>query len=103
MLRRLRSKENGIAMVLAMFMVLVISTLGVSLMFTSQTETWSSQNYKMMSQARYAAESGIQSAANYLMFSYTPPVIGGVNDPLAAYKYQFVTPVTLQAGGADVV
>ena len=58
-----RSNENGIAMILAMFMVLIMSTLGVSLMFTSQTETWSSQNYKMMSQARYAAESGVQAAA----------------------------------------
>jgi Tfp pilus assembly protein PilX len=98
-----RSNEDGIAMVLAMFMVLIMSTLGVSLMFTSQTETWSSQNYKMMSQARYAAESGVQRAANHLMFTYVPPTPTNVNDPIANYGYQYVTPVTVTANNNQAV
>jgi Tfp pilus assembly protein PilX len=80
-----RSNEKGIALILALFMVVVLSTLSVSLMFVSQTETWSSQNYKMMSQARYGAESGVHKVANHLMFTYVP---AGMNpaDPLAAYN-----------------
>jgi hypothetical protein len=87
-----RSNEKGIALVLALFMVLVLTTLSVSLMFVSQTETWSSQNYKMMSQARYGAESGIHRAVNHLQFTYVPP---GQNpaDPLANFDMT-VSPVT---------
>ena len=36
-------------------------------MFLSQTETFASMNYRMMSQARYAAESGVQKAANFVL------------------------------------
>ena len=43
-------------MILVLFMVLILSVLGSSLMFVSRTETLSSLNYKTMSQARYGAE-----------------------------------------------
>src|SRR5262245_3505301 len=96
-----RSSEKGIALVIALFMVLIMSTLATSLMFVSQTETWSSQNYKLMSQARYGAESGVHKIANFLIYpaSYVPP---GTNpaDPLAAYDAT-VSPVTF--GGNPVV
>ena len=44
-----------------------LSVLGASLMFLSQTETYASLNYRVMSQARYAAEAGVQKAANFLL------------------------------------
>jgi Tfp pilus assembly protein PilX len=93
--------EQGAVLVLALFMVLVMSTLGVSLSFVSQTETWSSQNYKMMSQARYAAEAGVHAAANHLMFTYVPP---GTNpaDSLANYTTT-TTPVQHVGNGNAVV
>ena len=50
-----------------------MSVVAASLMFLSQTETYSSMNYRMMSQARYGAESGIQKATNYLLNTYTSP------------------------------
>ena len=59
--------ERGIALVLALFLMSGLSVLGASLMFLSQTETASSMNYRMMSQARYAAEAGIQKASNFLL------------------------------------
>ena len=65
-----RSNENGFAMILALFMVLTMSILASSLMFVSQTETWSSMNYRLMSQARYGAESGIQKTANWQPFYF---------------------------------
>lgn len=83
---RARSGEDGIAIVLAMFMMLAMSIIGSSLMFVSQTETLSSHNYRLTSQARYAAESGIHTAANYLLSSgYTTVMPGTVGDPLSNY------------------
>ncbi len=78
---RLRENEDGVAMVFALFMVMILSVLGSSLMFVSQTETWSSHNYRLTSQARYAAESGVHRAANYLLHSgYVPPADMGIFD-----------------------
>jgi type II secretory pathway component PulK len=39
-----RSNERGVAMIIALFMVLAMSVLGATLMFVSQTETLSSMN-----------------------------------------------------------
>lgn len=59
--------ERGIALVLALFLMSALSILGASLMFLSQSETYASMNYRMMSQARYAAESGVHRAGNFLL------------------------------------
>jgi len=61
------NNERGIALVLALFLMTALSILGASLMFLSQTETYASSNYRMMSQSRYAAEAGIQATAHYLL------------------------------------
>jgi hypothetical protein len=95
-----RRSERGIALVLSLFLMMAMSIVAASLMFMSQTETYSSMNYRLMSQARYGAEAGISKAANYLMFSYAAPQTGG-GDPLAAYVYSGVSPVTW--GGNPVV
>lgn len=65
--RTTRNGEQGMAIILALFMMLAMTVLGTSLMFVSKTETLSSHNYRLMSQARYGAESGIHTAANYLL------------------------------------
>jgi Tfp pilus assembly protein PilX len=72
-LRASAPKEEGMALVLTMFMVLVVSLLGAAIMTTARTETLSSMNYRSMSQARYAAESGVHRAVNYLMNDYMAP------------------------------
>lgn len=65
--------QKGSALIFALIFVLVLSVMGASMMFLSQSETWSGMNYKMMTQTRYGAEAGIHAAANYLMYTYTPP------------------------------
>ena len=52
----------------------VASVVGASLMLLSQTETYASMNYRSMTQARYAAESGVHKAINYLLNSYAAPL-----------------------------
>jgi Tfp pilus assembly protein PilX len=77
--------ERGIALVLALFLMAAMSVIAASLMFLSQTETYATMNYRMMSQARYAAESGVQKAANFLLDSAQYAVPGSGTDPLSNY------------------
>ncbi|HUR32721.1 MAG TPA: pilus assembly PilX N-terminal domain-containing protein [Vicinamibacterales bacterium] len=98
-----RSGEQGIAIVIALFMMLAMSVLGTSLMFVSKTETLSSHNYRLMSQARYGAESGIHVAANYLLSTgYGAVMPGSTGDPLSNYTLT-TAPVRLAANGNPVV
>jgi hypothetical protein len=83
--------DKGVALVLTLLLMLAVSVVAASLMFVSQTETYASMNYRMMSQARYGAEAGVQRAVNYLVYSYAAP--GGAGDPLGSYNTA-VSPVT---------
>jgi len=94
------SNEKGIALVLSLFLLSAMSVIAASLMFLSQTETYSSMNYRLMSQARYGAEAGIHKAANYLLYTYAAPAAAG-GDPIGAYNTT-VSPVTC-CGGQPVV
>ena len=69
----MKHDEKGIALVITLFLMATLSALAVSMMFLAQTETASSKNYRTMSQARYAAEAGLQQMSNYLMYTYTAP------------------------------
>lgn len=90
--------ERGIALVLALFLMSALSVLGASLMFLAQTETFASMNYRMMSQARYAAEAGVNRTANFLADSsqYTVPG-SNPSDPLLNYD-RTKSPVVCVAG-----
>ncbi len=94
-----QSNQKGSALLFSLILVLVLSVMGTSLMFLSQSETWSSMNYRMMSQARYGAESGLNVAADFIGNAYTAPAEGGP-DPLTNYNTN-VSPVTYN--GSPVV
>jgi Tfp pilus assembly protein PilX len=99
-----RRNEKGVALILALILLLIMSVMAVSLMFVSQTETWSSLNYRLMSQARDGAEAGINAAANYIINSYTPPAGTGA-DVLSSYN-SGVSPVqypSSNSSGHDVI
>src|SRR6266481_9225102 len=95
-----RSNQKGVALIFALIFVLVLSITAASLMFLSQSETWSSMNYKLMTQSRYGAEAGLHAAANYLINAYPQPGIS-TSDPMTAYNVN-VSPVTLAAGGSSI-
>jgi hypothetical protein len=95
----IRDNERGIALVLSLILVMTMSVMAASLMFLSQTETYASLNYRLMSQARYGAESGVHKTANYLLNTYVAPDTAGA-DPLAAYD---MTKSPVQFNGAPVV
>ena len=68
-----RNHEKGSALIFALILLLVLSAMAGSLMFLSTSETYSSMNYRMMTEARYGAEAGVHAVANYLMYIYVPP------------------------------
>jgi hypothetical protein len=86
-----RTSEEGAALILAVLFVLALSAVGSAMVILARTEALSSVNYKMMSQSRYAAESGVHKTINYLLNQYGKP--GSVADPLANYNMN-VSPVT---------
>ena len=89
-----RANERGIALVLSLFLMMAMSMVAASMMFMSQTETYGTMNYRMMSQARYGAESGVHKAANYLLSDgYALLKPGTAGDPLTNYNLT-VSPVT---------
>lgn len=90
--------DEGIALVVALLFMLALSAIGATVMVLARTETLSSVNYRMLSQARYGAESGVHKAAHFLLNSYALP--GSVTDPLVNYDLT-VTPV--QYNGQPVV
>jgi len=91
MTRRHHSKDEGAALALAMVLTLIGLIVGSSLMLLSQTETYASMNYQSMTQARFAAESGVHKAIHYILNSYPQP--GSGTDPFSAYNMT-VSPVT---------
>src|SRR5712692_3861048 len=91
-------QQKGVALIFALIFLLILSASAAALMFLAQYETWGSMNYRLMTQGRYGAEAGINSAANYLMFTYAPP--GSPGDPIANYD---MTKSPVQANGKDVV
>src|SRR5579863_4137896 len=80
-----KRNEKGMALILVIILLVVVSIMGTSLMFLSQTETWSSANYRLMTQSRYGAEAGANKAINYMLNTYTPPATSG-SDALSNYN-----------------
>jgi hypothetical protein len=88
-----RSDERGVALVMALLMVLAVSIITSSLLAVARTEAFSSLSYTSMSQVRYGAESGIHAAANHLLYGYAPPTDASATDPMLNYN-PAVSPVT---------
>lgn len=79
------SSERGVALVMALLMVLAVSIISSSLMIVARTEAFSSMSYTAMSQVRYGAESAIHATANHLLFTYAPPSAASASDPVVNY------------------
>jgi hypothetical protein len=93
-----QTKEKGVALILALLLVLATTVIAVSLATVSRTEAFSSMNYRLTSQSRDAAEAGVHKTANFLMNSYTKP--GGAGNLVGSYGTT-TSPVT--SGGNAVV
>ena len=65
--------QKGVALIIALVVLFLLSALAASLIFVTQSEMWASANYRLLTQSRYAAEAGAQSAVNWFENNYTSP------------------------------
>jgi hypothetical protein len=66
--------DSGIALILVMLAMLVLTTLGASIVFTARSETFASVSYRLNTQADYVAKAGIESAMNWFRSNHYAPV-----------------------------
>lgn len=59
------ARERGVALILVMLLMLVLSVLAATLVFTARSETFASYSYKLDTQADYVAKAGIETAVNW--------------------------------------
>ena len=98
--------QKGSAMILTIILIAVLSVMTASMMFLSQSETWSTHNFKIMSQARDAAEAGLSQSAHFIMNHdenldyYFPPMGADIAlfDRNVYPVTDFADPVVLTAG-----
>lgn len=95
-----RNNQRGSALIFALILLLVLSAMAGSLMFLSKSETFSSMNYRMLTQARYGAEAGVNAAANFIMNTYVPPVGNPITQVFPGFNTA-TYPVT-DAGGNPI-
>ncbi len=89
--------ERGVAIIIALLTILILSTLGAAIMFSTQAEITTTYNYKRLTQARYAAEAGAQNTVNWLIYNYTVPSSFGSFDTTKSPVQYMSSPVVLSA------
>jgi len=58
-------RDSGVALILVLLSMLVLSVLAATIVFTARSETLASYNFKLDTQADYLAKAGIQQAVNW--------------------------------------
>ncbi len=93
---KLVDNERGVALVLALVMLFLMSLLGSLIFTTSTTEVQISRNYRSSQSAFYAAERGVQYAYgdSNIYSSIIPGTTNSVNVPVGG--------VSLQVGSSNV-
>jgi Tfp pilus assembly protein PilX len=61
-----KKSESGVALIVTLLAILVLSILGAAIIIATQSQTWTALNYRQTAQARYAAEAGLQKTMNWL-------------------------------------
>lgn len=62
-----KSKEAGVALLIAIFMLLLVSAVAISLMMSSSTESSLASNYRSSTSAYYAALAGLEEGRGRLL------------------------------------
>ncbi len=75
---------KGVALVLVLLIVMILSTLAAAIVFTSRAEALASYNFRSVTQGEYAAMAGVERA---LRFFTTPAVYTAVSQADAPTYY----------------
>jgi hypothetical protein len=66
--------SDGVALILVMLAIVVLSVLAASIVFSARSETYASYNYRTSTQADYVAKAGLQKAINFFNSDRYVPV-----------------------------
>src|ERR1700730_5885344 len=61
-MRQKKQDERGVALILALIALLILTSIGLSMMFMADTETSINSNYRDAQTAYYAAKAGLEEA-----------------------------------------
>lgn len=86
LVRKRQVADSGVALILVMLAILVLSTLAAAIVYTARAETFASYNFRIGTQAEYVARAGVQRALNF------------INSPAS---YQALSTVAPGTGGTE--
>src|ERR1051326_4358084 len=75
--RKGRNSQSGVALLLCMFALILVSAIGLGLMFMSDVETNINSNYRSSQQAYYAARAGLEAMRDRMRYG----VANGITAP----------------------
>ena len=90
-----RSGDSGVALILVLLAILVLTTLAAAMVFSARSETLASYNYRVGTQAEYVALAGVQRALNFFNSSSYSPVPPAASTTYYAASTYSVNPVSL--------
>jgi hypothetical protein len=102
--RKSRRSEDGIALLIAIFVLLLISVVAIALIVSSGTETALGRNYRTSSTVYYAALAGLEEARGR-MLPKNPNYFGNINPSLVptSFPLGYVTYVINRSTGDNIV
>jgi hypothetical protein len=65
--RKNRKQEEGVALLISIFVLMIISAVGLAMVFATTTESSLAGNYKLSTTARYAAMAGLEEARGRML------------------------------------
>src|ERR1044071_2400505 len=78
-------KERGMALLLALFALLLLSAIGLGMVLASYTETRIDTNYSGSLRSYYSARSGLEEVRDRISFPFTTATPTGLADQLPKY------------------
>jgi hypothetical protein len=63
--------ERGVALVVALVVLLILTSLAAAVLFVTQTQTWTTHNYRLGAEGRFLADTAAQRAVNWFTNTYT--------------------------------
>src|ERR1051326_825534 len=79
--RKGRNSQSGVALLLCMFALMLVSAIGLGLMFMSDVETNINSNYRSSQQAYYAARAGLEEMRDRLRFGVANAIMPPTSMP----------------------
>lgn len=67
-----RRAQRGLALILVLLVLFVLSSLAAAILFSVQTQSWTSHNYRLATQGRFLADTAAQRAVAWFATTYRP-------------------------------